>query len=149
MTTSLLKNVLASYGEHELADDEELLQEMIDAATSATRSNTTSTTARNPFLTVDLFARGLTKDVELYDIRNEVRAATNLDDVFLEENEAEDAFNQRIAAAAEHEVRKVDIEDPSESTFMSIADNVRDLNTVRVKLKRVNTLPQIDPIAGT
>lgn len=76
LTTNLLRRVLQAYGESELANDIDLLQEMVDCC----KCDGTDNDATN--LTVKSFARGLTHDVKLYDIGNEVRESTHYEDVF-------------------------------------------------------------------
>lgn len=69
----LIQRILVSYGEVDLASNEALVEEMLQACDEDT-------------LNVQAFSNGLTHDVQLYDIRNEARQSTNYDDVFLTKN---------------------------------------------------------------
>lgn len=64
--------MFTAYGENELAADAALLDEMVKVAE-----------AENGMLDTDTFATALTYDIRLYDVHNEVRLATSIDDIFL------------------------------------------------------------------
>lgn len=63
---------MISYGEAELASNDDLMDEMLAAAQTAEGT-----------LNLEAFSKGLTFDVRLYDISHETRLSTNYDDVFL------------------------------------------------------------------
>jgi len=133
LTPELIQRILLAYGEAELAKDELLVKEMLeaargggggtvldgealldaiprnehgagvanieetDAAAPTTHTNSTTTTT-NPvlLLNVETFAEALTHDIRLYDIRNEVRLATNLEDVFVASSKETENENEEI-----------------------------------------------------
>ena len=75
----LLKKIFEAYGEYELAEDEEALQDMVDCACHVKEDGTKS--QKDPMFNLKSFARGLTSDVRLYDVYNEIRKTTYYDDV--------------------------------------------------------------------
>ena len=75
----LLKKIFEAYGEYELAEDEDALQDMVDCACHVKEDGTKS--QKDPMFNLKSFARGLTSDVRLYDVYNEVRKTTYYDDV--------------------------------------------------------------------
>jgi hypothetical protein len=95
-----LRQVCRAYGEESMAQDDELLAEMISAAKKPRiekmrgageddlelegQSAKQELDADEAFvLDADAFARGLSHDIHLYDIRNETSPTTHFDDVFL------------------------------------------------------------------
>ena len=73
---------MVSYGELGLASDDELLQDMVDAVQEPQRQieqEQQPTMAEHQMLTAESFARALTRDVGVYDVRNEVKPITNFD----------------------------------------------------------------------
>lgn len=81
-------------------------------------------------LNVEAFSKGLTHDVQLYDINNEIRVSTNYDDVFLTKNHREDW----------------DEDDEDEERRRSVAENRKSLSK---SLNHRFTAPAIDMVAGT
>ena len=81
LTPEFLKQMLTIYGETGMAQDDTLIQEMIQVASGG------SGDVPKEFNAVT-FAEGLTKDVELYDIANEVRKSTSVQDVFDDHRDA-------------------------------------------------------------
>ena len=86
LSPEFVREMLTVYGEMEMANDDNLIQEMINHArpTSTTTGTTTGTDAL-PF-NVSSFAEALTKDVKLYDIANEAKISTSIQDVFQEDD---------------------------------------------------------------
>lgn len=79
LTKDLLRQLLMFYGEIDMANDEELLDEMILAAYDSASEDI----ERNPImLDKYTFAKALTNDVSLYNIDNENEVTTNYYDVF-------------------------------------------------------------------
>lgn len=76
LTPDLLRQIFAAYGEAELAADDDLLRDMVRAA---------SGDSDECQLDVDAFARALTSDVLLYDVANEIRHSTSYEDVFIKQ----------------------------------------------------------------
>jgi hypothetical protein len=75
LTISLLQDILLAYGEEEMSQDQGLLREMLEAAGTEGEQ-----------LDANAFARALTKDVLLYDIKKEVALNTNYHDVMKAED---------------------------------------------------------------
>ena len=79
LTKELIRQLLLFYGETDMAYDDILLEEMMDAASK----NDQDDVERNPMiLDKHTFARALTNDVGLYNLENENSVTTNYDDVF-------------------------------------------------------------------
>mmetsp|Transcript_53181 Transcript_53181/g.159171 ORF Transcript_53181/g.159171 Transcript_53181/m.159171 type:complete len:1076 (-) Transcript_53181:971-4198(-) len=74
ITTDLMRNILVTYGEEELAEDEHMLDDMVRAA---------SADGELEFFDVDAFALGLTSDVLLYNPECEARVTSNYDDIMM------------------------------------------------------------------
>lgn len=70
LTISLLQDILLAYGEEEMSQDQGLLREMMDAAGE-----------EGDDFDVNAFARALTSDVLLYNVKDEVTLTTNYHDV--------------------------------------------------------------------
>jgi hypothetical protein len=170
---------LIAYGELDLAKDDELVQEMLDAATGAAfNKESNNEDVRTPFpkeyaswksdkedidnqtesagetstafakthpvlLNVKTFAQALTYDTRLYDIRNEVRVATNIDDVYVSpemvamEKEGNDENN-----FSKENSKELQVDD-------AFPDMDREGLAVGKSLTRKGTLPAIDITAGT
>lgn len=126
LTHDLVRAILTAYGELEFAEDESLIQEMVDAANAEPLHE----------LSVQAFAEGLTNDIRLYDIRNEVLLTTNVDAIFLDHfwEGDEDAANG--SNDAEH------------NAFF-VAASAREKLAIGRPLERINTIPAIDLTAGT
>lgn len=89
----LLTTMFQAYGETDLADDEELQEQMIAAAYP---SPSCETGKEGVMLDLASFARVLTNDVEEYDLMNEMRCTTNFDDVLLTQAAKDLGSAQRI-----------------------------------------------------
>ena len=120
MDKRLVQRILVSYGEVDLASNEELINEMLEAA--QTVDGTLNTKA---------FSNGLTNDVQLYDIRNEARRSTNYDDVFLTKN---------------HRISWVHRDEEDGSVSRDVFEERMSLSKV---LNRKFTAPAIDMVVGT
>lgn len=79
LTKDLLKQILVFYGEIDMADDDDLLNEMIAAASGGESHDVEG---KQLMLDKYTFARALTADVELYNTENENRVTTNFYDVY-------------------------------------------------------------------
>lgn len=106
LTTDLIKKILTMYGESELAENEELLLEMLESAQSNDGGKV---------LDENTFISGLTSDIQLYDPVCEIRQTTNAEDVFLAKSEEEeddilnitnDQYTQRMNTARKSLKRK-------------------------------------------
>jgi hypothetical protein len=81
LTKDLIRQILRFYGEGELADDDNLLDEMLRAA-NGNDSNNVDCEGEPILLDQYSFARALTHDVQRYNIDFENRITTNYFDVF-------------------------------------------------------------------
>ncbi|KAL7506893.1 hypothetical protein ACHAXN_004107 [Cyclotella atomus] len=79
LTKDLLKQLLVFYGEVDMADDDDLIEEMIAAASDGESQDVEG---KQLMLDKYTFARALTADVELYNVENENRVTTNFYDVY-------------------------------------------------------------------
>lgn len=118
----LIQRILISYGESELASNNALVQEMLEAAQTPEET-----------LNLEAFSKGLTHDVQLYDIGSEARVSTNYDDVFLTKNHRDD-WKDDDGDEEEAEKRRC------------IA---RERKSMSRDLKTCFTAPAIDMVAGT
>lgn len=75
LSKELIRRLLQSYGEMDLAANDDIIEEMLQAASTP-----------SGVLDGQAFAQALTKDVQLYNITSEVRMSTIYDDVFLTKN---------------------------------------------------------------
>jgi hypothetical protein len=75
LSKGLIRRLLRSYGETDLAANDELVRDMVLAANTPNRN-----------LDGQAFAQALTQDVQLYNISNEKRTSTIYDDVCLTKN---------------------------------------------------------------
>lgn len=104
LTKTLIKRLLRSYDEHELAENDEVIEEMLLAASTGDETS-------EGFFDGTMFARALTQDVQMYSLANEVRLSTFHDDVFLTKNKAEteewDEQEEGISRAVVMERRKL------------------------------------------
>ena len=78
LNVELLRCIFQAYGEDGIAQNNDLLQDMVDCCQDEDEFGQGSN-----LLDKELFARGLTYDVDALDISNETRKTTSKDDVFL------------------------------------------------------------------
>lgn len=138
-----------AYGECELAADDSLVQEMHDAATGKGSHNENQSTENTKdsddnsderaqdlvhILNVKTFSEALTSDIRLYDIYNEVRNSTIIDDIFISEKSIQQKEEEMFNATNESELLKAHKE----------AEETRQRFAVSTQLERKNTLPAID-----
>ena len=80
LNADFIKQMLTRYGETRMAEDGDLINEMIQQARANGEED------GNPlFFNVGTFAEALTKDVTLYNINNEANASTLTQDIFQED----------------------------------------------------------------
>jgi hypothetical protein len=117
LTPEFLHQILKVYGEIEMAQDETLIQEMIQAASDTDGGTSKDTsTADDNYFDVRTFAEALTKDVQLYDIENEVRISTSVQDVF----EHKAMMNEQEASCSTHfEDTHISADDPEQPPHTS------------------------------
>jgi hypothetical protein len=128
LTPEFLRQILRLYGETEMAQDDKLIQEMILAASGGLPSGSKDFNA-------EIFAEGLTKDVELYSISNEVRMSTSVQDVFDDNNQGPARSPGAVSNTHEN----------LEQGLVIKKEKVRQIET----LNHIYTAPAIDMQAGT
>lgn len=84
LTKELLAEIFKSYGEQELANDDKLLEEMIELAREGCEKDEESSTL---MLDTPTFARALTNDVQSYDVEDEFSPRTIFYDFFSDYND--------------------------------------------------------------
>ncbi|CAB9514932.1 expressed unknown protein [Seminavis robusta] len=139
LSPALIAEILVAYGEHSLAQDTELVNKMYEAAIDPSDNNAT------PVLNVEAFARALTHDVLLYDIRNENRRTTNFNDVVFTEQE----LDEREEAAIETVKQDPEGRDSELIEVSRYYNSLRNMLARAEHLEQVDTIPAIDIRAGT
>ena len=86
LSPEFVRELLTIYGEMEMASDDNLIQEMINHASPISTTTGTTTGTNTLSFNVSSFAEALTKDVKLYDIANEAKISTSIQDVFQEDD---------------------------------------------------------------
>ena len=127
----LLRSIFISYGETEMSQNNDLLDEMIAAAVGDLPES-------GQFLNEHTIAVALTRDVQLFDVRNEMHLTTNYFDVFK-------TNRHRTAKEIWSKERKEDIENNT------LSEEEMEIETSRQKerpVKKVWTFPSIDFAAG-
>jgi len=84
-----------------MAQNDDLIQEMVQAASTTSHAGVEA--KRSPYFDVLTFANGLTRDMELFDISNETRVSTSVDDVFERHIKSDHQVITTPAAAASPE----------------------------------------------
>mmetsp|Transcript_6580 Transcript_6580/g.14884 ORF Transcript_6580/g.14884 Transcript_6580/m.14884 type:complete len:982 (+) Transcript_6580:198-3143(+) len=102
MTKELLKKIFVFYGEHDVAEDDRLLEEMISVASHMQIMPDGERT--EPILDVFTFAHCLTMDVRAYNPKTEGRLSTNFNDVYESKN---DQHGASMPEEEVHHVKKV------------------------------------------
>lgn len=125
LSRDLLKAILEAYGEVELAQNCELLDEMIEGAVGDSPST------RDLDLTT--FARGLTHDIRLYDVNSEALEGTNMSLVYRD---------------AQHD-SQVTEKDAHKNVGFHVSSEERLELSIGRPLDRKPTLPEIDLTAET
>lgn len=144
LTKDLIQRILISHGENALAGNEELVNEMYDAATSWDARPKEGVTAGDEeavvILDAETFATALTQDIQMYDIRNETRLTTNFADVYLTDQDLTEKEEEMFASTTTNEelVRK-------HRENQALRQKVK----MSEQLERVDTMPFIDTTAGT
>jgi hypothetical protein len=100
LNEQLIANLFQAYGEMDLARDTTLHKAMIHVANPSGKLNAK--------LDLNTFASGLTNDIEEYDVKNEARTTTNMDDVLLTRQRHEIVLDQVVVS--EREMSAHDIE---------------------------------------
>lgn len=88
INSALIKKILHSYGEEDLANDDELIENMVQTATGGREDVPLNSSS---------FLRGLTKDVSILDVDKEMQVSTHFDDVFLEKKVSTQSSRRRFS----------------------------------------------------
>jgi hypothetical protein len=126
VTADLIKNILLIYGEVDMANDDDLIREMVDACKNEPDEEGLSA------FTPKSFGLALTRDVTLFDLTNETRASTIIEDVFGRTRKGKPSI-------------PFDNHDAQPGAVVEAASKGHGIND----LKRVYTAPAIDIQAGT
>jgi hypothetical protein len=147
LTPDLIRRILAAYGEVSLAKDDDLVNEVYQAALGMEEANGDEQHPTNkpavvgdPMLNMAAFTQALTHDIRLYDIRNEIRLTTNFDDVYFDDHALQEREEAAMATVT------------NESELLRVHKEVQGMRAkleVSEELNRVNTIPAIDITAGT
>lgn len=97
LSMGLIQKILTMYGEPELAENVELLREMLEAS----QTNNAGTA-----LDANAFISGLTSDIELYDPLFEIRPMTNPEDVILNNNKLDEGNEEKLIINDEEQSQK-------------------------------------------
>lgn len=104
MTKELLKEIFVFYGEHDVSEDDRLLEEMILVASKMQIVPEGESTKAEPILDAFTFAHCLTMDVRAYNPKTEGRLSTNFHDVYQSKN---DQHGASISEDGIHKVKHV------------------------------------------
>jgi hypothetical protein len=126
VTADLVKNIFLIYGEVDMANDDDLIREMLDACKDEIGEE------RLPAFTPRTFGRALTRDVTLFDLTNETRASTIIEDVFGRARKGKPST-------------PCDYQDAQPGDVVEEENKGHDINDI----KRIYTAPAIDVQAGT
>ena len=169
ITTEFVKNILLLYGEDELATNQTLLEEMVQAC--SINDVIVDDDASTKIFDVKSFGRGLTSDARLYDLRNETRQSSIIEDIFnhgCENSNSNSSSNNtsRNSKTSENATSSLDVQlgameeeanqiRRSTTTTTTTSrngsnNNSNNNNSVTTKeVQRIYTAPAIDMIAGT
>lgn len=136
LTPALIKKLLRSYGEIELSEDEQLLQDMVDAAQPSGGSSSKDIEWASSLLNGSAFATALTRDVQSYEIDKESSMTTRFSDVFSSTNDDDDKGNNKDDNDDD------EVEEEEEKQEQKVI-------TEKSDLKRVYTCPSIDTTVGS
>lgn len=126
----MLRRIFNAYGESDFAEDDVLLQEMIEAAASGGGGDGDG---GGDVLDLASFASALSYDIKEYNTKNETFCTTNFDDVMLTQ-------------------RGYEIEKGQDADLMSRELSLADVESRKSKatfLWKIFTAPAIDSTAGT
>jgi hypothetical protein len=99
-------------------------------------------------LDTDTFATALTYDIRLYDVHNEVRLATSIDDIFLE-HQIEGVSGRKDVTLTEMEKQIEGVSGRKDVTLTEMEENERGSLVLTEALVTKYTAPAIDITAGT
>lgn len=162
LTADLVRNIFLMYGEKSLADDKTLIDEMLKSATPATSSGGSHTSDSSgeaeeeaPILfDVRSFARALTADVQLYDVQNETRQSSIIQDIF-DQNRVEEMKQKLLSSTSTHHHQhqtsgqEMTLQDGQEYTKENEEKETSNAVVDIKDTRRIFTAPAIDITAGT
>ena len=134
LTPHLIRSILTKYNENDLAQDDALLQEMVDAAEANFTAGTDDNTRSPLLLDRNHFLNALTSDILLYDARCENSPTKNWEDVGLLKAQTN---NRRTTTNTSSDLQ----EDPEE---IQVATDTKTSN-----FTRISTAEAIDYVACT
>ena len=162
VTADLIKNIFSIYGEWEMSNDEELIQEMFDACKDDFGEDGQLAFAPRSF------GRALTRDVTLFDLTNETKASTIIEDVFGHGRQmptkdylaapapltpADEVSGGKLNSSSSldldnrysESMSHLGSKDAPQGAVVEVANKGQEINNI----KRVYTAPAIDVQAGT
>jgi hypothetical protein len=147
ITTEFVKNILLLYGEDELANNQTLLEEMVQACSIGDNNNVLADDDDTSTKIFDAksFGRGLTSDVRLYDLRNETRQSSIIEDIFSNhgcENSNSNKTSEESTTSSLDVRLGATEEEANQNRSITITTNGNNV-------QRIYTAPAIDMIAGT
>lgn len=152
LTIDLIKDMLIMYGEYDIANNEELLQEMLKCATKGSLKDEN----QNPEEEVAIFngtmlSRAATFDVQQYDLSNENKMTTLYDDVFPPQLTLRGKMNPYEVTQGDTFDNENDGKNNNNSNDEQHKHDKfgNDLYTTKFALKRKFIAPAIDVTAGT
>mmetsp|Transcript_21580 Transcript_21580/g.38070 ORF Transcript_21580/g.38070 Transcript_21580/m.38070 type:complete len:1026 (-) Transcript_21580:193-3270(-) len=107
MTVDLLKKIFVFYGEHDVAENENLLKEMISVASCMKNADEEEGADADPTLNQFTFAHCLTDDVRRYDVKSENSLSTNFSDVFEQDGEQDHSLTVTTGESDSRKVKTV------------------------------------------
>ena len=126
----LIKDILLAYGEKEMAADEKLVEDMLYQACGSNKSRSLRFGSKNMVLNKETFTNALTRDVQDYEIGNEIKLTNYFYDVFETSN----------ASGLEYENKNIN---NSFDTDSSTDIDVEALDNINNKPKSIFTAPSI------
>ena len=126
----LIKDILLAYGEKEMAADEKLVEDMLYQACGSNKSRSLRFGSKNMVLNKETFTNALTRDVQDYEIGNEIKLTNYFYDVFETSN----------ASGLQYENKNIN---NSFDTDSSTDIDVEALDNISNKPKSIFTAPSI------
>lgn len=143
LTSRLIRQMFQAYGEEEMAEDDELVLQMLEAAGGGP--------GKRVLLDAKTFCRALTADVQAYDVESKNRLSTTWDDVMGGQNNGR---SDKDGTQSSNESAQDDFIDPEKQAdvTMNSTKSMEDGSKVEGDVDNVPTMytaPQIDNAADT
>lgn len=148
----MIKEILLVYGEVEMANDGPLIQEMLDACKEEDDEDARGAgCSGNAAFTPRTFGRALTRDVQLYDLRNEAKQSSIVQDIFGDTKfTPRKARRENAIENSKKDDTNVTLEEPSpDDTTPNISQDEKKKGMEINEITRIFTAPAIDVQAGT